>query len=153
MKTGSNSSDWNSGSGALEERLYRQLGIPIGVHPEVRRGWQAAQPDSIHVALNSLRRELHELEREAARIGRLPKDYPRHVDLVMRAISAVLPWYTRPIVQFSRRTVVTAETTVRLLEEVLKRQEAFSAEIASLKKAASPPANGFRIHEPSDPHR
>jgi len=54
--------------------------------------------------LRELRVELFELRKEAALIGAIPQHYPRHIVSIMKAISALLPWYTRPIVQFAQRT-------------------------------------------------
>ena len=139
------SSDWASGIGDLEARLYRQLEIPVeSLNASACGPGAGPRPDSISVALRELRRELFELHREAARIGKLPEHYPRHVVLVMKAISALLPWYTRPLAHFGHRAARTAEAIARLLDEVLRKQEALAMEVARLKKGGIG-SNGFHI--------
>jgi hypothetical protein len=64
-----------------------------------------------------LRRAIRELEEGAGRVGELPRDYPMHLSLVMRAIHALLPWYTRPLRQHAEHTVAV----VKAMEAILER--------------------------------
>jgi hypothetical protein len=53
----------------------------------------------------------------------------------MRAISALLPWYTRPIVQFSHMLSRTVQTTANILNELVRAQEQLDGEIHTLRSA------------------
>lgn len=69
-----------------------------------------------------LRRAMRELEEGVARVGELPRDYPMHLNLLMRAIHALLPWYTRPLRQHAEHTVAVAKAIEAILEELEARQ-------------------------------
>ena len=124
----------------LEARLYQHLNIPVPFRAHHTPGSAAdAPPDDIGKAARRLKHELFELQQEAGRIGKIPLRYPRHIVLVMKAISALLPWYTRPIVDFSQRTSRTAEAMATLLGELLREQELLARQLAEIRNAASPP--------------
>ncbi|SRR5579883_3482666 len=119
------------GGDDLEARLHVYLGIPMGDRePEDGSGEFTRQWASL---IYDLRAELVALRSESERIGRIPPDYPRHVNWVMRAISVLLPWYTRPLVNFGRRAVSTAELTLELLDAVRQHQDALAEEIRQLR--------------------
>ena len=125
----------------LEARLYDYLGIPLPPPGSAPVQTPAGPlPARMTAVLRELRREVFELQQESARIGKLPDRYPRHIVLIMKTISALLPWYTRPIAHFSQRAARTADAIARLLDEMLRNQEALAADIAALKQAASMPA-------------
>jgi len=94
--------DWRVEAGELEAGLYRQLGVPPEFLNKVNLASAEATPDSIASAIRDLKREIFELHREASRIGMVPAHYPRHVEIVMKTISALLPWYTRPLTNFGQ---------------------------------------------------
>jgi len=128
----------------LEARLYQHLNIPVAFRAPHTPG-QAADvppPDGIGTAVRRLKHELFELQQDAGRIGEIPLRYPRHIVLIMRAISALLPWYTRPIADFSQRTSRTAEAISSLLNELLSAQESLARELAEIKNTAAPGVNG-----------
>lgn len=113
----------------LEARLYGYLKIPIAdllpAQPDSRPA-AAGRADLVSLsvrqrkALERLRQAVWELRQDAARIGRIPPGYPRHIDLVMRVISALLPWYTRNLVQFGQRTSQAFQVMAEVLEEVIR---------------------------------
>jgi len=72
----------------------------------------------------------------------MPAGYPRHVTLVMRLISAALPWYTRPLVEFGQKSSQTLREVSQVLEELARHQESLAAEVAGMKEAISPVAGG-----------
>ena len=131
----------------LESRLYSYLAIPV---PE--RSNQAgraapatvgpAQRDPHDFGLARLRFLVRELEQGASRIGRMPAGYPRHVTLIMRLISAALPWYTRPLVELGQKSSQTLREVSQVLEELARHQESLAAEVAGMKEAISPDAGG-----------
>ena len=115
----------------MEFKLHAFLGIPFSP-----RGGESAVPrlpgDLSDLVLD-VKSELAALRRESDRIGKIPENYPRHITWLMRLISALLPWYTRPLVNFSRRTSATAELMSDLLDAVLHRQNALDEEIRALR--------------------
>lgn len=136
--------DSEFGLADLEARLYRHLNIPVPVRTpqSLKTAADALPADGIGRAARRLKRELFELQQEAGRIGKIPVHYPRHIVLIMRAISALLPWYTRPIAEFSHRTSRTAEAISSLLDELLSEQELLARELAEIRNTAAPAVNG-----------
>lgn len=102
----------------LERRLLEELGIPIPLSTSAPTEFGSAKRDTIL----RLRRLVAQLERDASRIGATPQGYPKHVTLVIRVIGALLPWYTRSLVQFGNTTVHTARATLDVLDELLACQ-------------------------------
>jgi hypothetical protein len=128
----------------LEARLYRHLHVPVPSRAPHAPGPAAGAPppDGVGKAVRRLKHELFELQQEAGRIGKIPFHYPRHIVLIMRAISALLPWYTRPIADFSQRTSRTAEAISGLLDELLSEQELLARELAEIRNTAAAGVNG-----------
>jgi hypothetical protein len=120
----------------IEAKLHAHLGIPSPAGP----GSTEETSRDLSDLMLDLQAEVAALHREAGRIGAIPENYPRRVTWVMRVISALLPWYTRPLVNFSRSAVSSLETTAHVLEQVMIRQEALAEEIRNLK---SPRADSF----------
>ena len=58
---------------------------------------------------------LAEVRRLAGQIGRIPENYPLHVVFVIRVISALLPWYTRPLTQFGQKVTESLDAIVDCL--------------------------------------
>lgn len=113
----------SNGISELESRLYQHLKIPLGGSgPQSNDSERlpvpppAAGPEGVE----RIRRALWDLRQDAARLGTIPAGYPRHIDLIMKVISALLPWYTRSLVQFGQRTVETLETMADAIEPVLR---------------------------------
>jgi hypothetical protein len=121
---------------SIQRRLYCELQIPFPSEPtpgEItasRKGppFVSASPALIE-KLNRLRSEVKEVGMQASRIGVMPPNYPLYATLVMRLVSALLPWYTRPIREFGERAARTACQTLDILEEIVSQQRRFSAEM------------------------
>ncbi len=107
----------------LEIKLLEYLRVPLAglTQPE-----PASEPrpgaDGVVGRAERLRQAVWELRQDAAAIGTIPSGYPRHIEFVMRAISALLPWYTRNLVRFGQRTAETVELIAETVEEALRRQ-------------------------------
>jgi hypothetical protein len=101
----------------LEQRILVLLGHPAGALDAE----QPAASGSSNPLLRQLYAEIAELEAAAARIGTLPENYPLHVQVVMKTLAALLPWYTRPLVQFSRQATVTLKAVAEILRESADR--------------------------------
>jgi hypothetical protein len=97
----------------LEQRILVFLGHPTGVPSQP----ESALPRPLNPLLRQLYAEIAVLEADAGRIGRLPEHYPLHVRVVMKTLAALLPWYTRPLVQFSRQATVTLKAVAEILRE------------------------------------
>ena len=92
----------------VERAVRTQLGLP---EPK----WLAERAERSTHDLEGLYRLLYDLRHESEQVGKIPVGYPRHVDIVMRVLHALLPWYTRPLERFS---AVSARTTSELTEQV-----------------------------------
>ena len=124
---------------ALELKLYQYLGIPVEHCSNSINEVVPNIESATIVAIRELRRELFELRTEASHIGSIPRSYPAHVVLVMKIISAILPWYTRPLVHFAQRAARTAELTAQLVEKSFERHELLAREVAEFKKQIEGP--------------
>lgn len=122
----------------LELRLYRYLGIPV-IQPDPQRQQVDRRFDFAAVnTIRELRRELFELRREASQIGRIPLEYPAHIVVVMKFISALIPWYTRPLVNFARRASRISDITAQLLDEVVKSHESLLRQVEEIASRDAP---------------
>lgn len=71
--------------------------------------------------LARLRASLSSLERAGATIGAIPQGYPLWATLIIRAVSALLPWYTRSLHAYSRASTEAIAATLALLEDADRR--------------------------------
>jgi hypothetical protein len=102
-------------AGEILSEVRGHLGIPDAGSA----GGTAARPavsgdENWHL----LRRAIRDLEQSATRVGELPRGYPMHLNLLMRMIHALLPWYTRPIRQHAEHTVAVAKAMAAILERL-----------------------------------
>jgi hypothetical protein len=100
----------------IERSLRSQLGLP-----EPRpNGARVERPTH---DLEGLYRLLIDLRHEAELVGKIPVGYPRYVDIVMRVIHALLPWYTRPIERFSGIASRTVSELTEQVAQLIREQE------------------------------
>ncbi|MBL8296273.1 MAG: hypothetical protein JNN08_30800 [Bryobacterales bacterium] len=100
----------------IERSLRSQLGLP-----EPRpSGARVERPTH---DLEGLYRLLIDLRHEAELVGKIPVGYPRYVDVVMRVIHALLPWYTRPIERFSGIASRTVSELTEQVAQLIREQE------------------------------
>lgn len=86
----------------------------------------AASPKSSvanNEAWHGLRKAIRDLERSAEEVGKLPANYPMHLNAVMRVLHALLPWYTRPMQQHAAHTVAVARAIEAVLEDMETRAQ------------------------------
>lgn len=103
----------------LLEQIRHQLHIPQAgdaVAPS------AQSPRASGEAWHRLRAAIRELEESAGQVGVLPENYPKHLKPVMRAIHALLPWYTRPLQRHAANTVAVARAMEAALEALETRE-------------------------------
>jgi len=99
----------------LELRLCRYLDLPVTGQRE-QRSVPAGKAGLVDLA--PLWQAVRDLELASAQIGKVPGGYPRHLDIVMRLISALLPWYTRPLAEFGRQTAKAVRQMAEILTEM-----------------------------------
>ena len=102
----------------LLEQIRHQLHIP---QAEDATAHAAPSPRTSREAWHDLRKAIRDLEQSAAGVGVLPANYPMHLRPVMRAIHALLPWYTRPLQQHAANTVAVARALEAVLESLESR--------------------------------
>jgi hypothetical protein len=73
----------------------------------------SAATDAAELAPAVLRRRIAELRSMAECVGAMPVGYPFHARIIIRIISALLPWYTRSLREFD----VAVVDTIRLLAD------------------------------------
>jgi hypothetical protein len=108
----------------IEDSVRRALG-----HPSARRATQleAVPPRSAADALFSaellshLKASIHSLSAAASALGERPHGYPLWADLVIRAVAALLPWYTRSLKAYAHAVGGTAAATAALIEDAERR--------------------------------
>jgi hypothetical protein len=109
----------------LEGKIRHALGLPEWPSESARPA-VAPETDSSGT-LRQLRQELAALQRAAAAIGQVPQGYPRHLDLIMRAISALLPWYTRPLREWAENTSRVSQLMFNVVAELIGHLDHFEA--------------------------
>ena len=78
------------------------------------------------------------LKWEASQVGTIPLGYPLWVTLVIKAIHRLLPWYTRPLQNFSRVCADQAEEIGYQIGVLAKTQAELRARLEQLE-AQHPP--------------
>jgi hypothetical protein len=96
----------------LEARLRAALGL---AGPP---GQSGARSDGFADLVTGLRIQLRRLRSHAEAVGRVPEGYPLHVTFVIRSIAALLPWYTRPLRNFSLTAVDACDSMAAILEHI-----------------------------------
>src|SRR5437879_332944 len=86
-------------------RIRVHLGQPLGIADPVRT--QLERNGRLDLARLAMLTQI--LRSEANQVGTVPKGYPVFIDFVMRGIHRLLPWYTRPLQNFSRVCAEQAE--------------------------------------------
>ena len=101
----------------LEAGIQRHLGFPD----------PGGKPAPIAIisrqSLLAMRAKLRSLRYHSEQIGKLPVGYPMPIHVIMKFISAFLPWYTRPLREFGEHTTQTLEAMALALEEIVKQDE------------------------------
>lgn len=80
-----------------------------------------------------LDRAVRSLRESADAVGVKPVGYPLPVDLVMRAVQALLPWYTRPLRRHAEDTVAASIAVQALMERIVSRQDAIEERLSRVE--------------------
>jgi hypothetical protein len=73
------------------------------------------------------------LRRETQNVGCVPQGYPGPLNLVMRTIHRLLPWYTRPIRAHAECSVAVAEVSLQLLNTIVLAQQQIAVRLEQLE--------------------
>lgn len=134
----------------IEVHLRRALGLPpIAPFEGGSASVARSKAFTTHPDFDRLRQALVELRHRTAAVGSLPQGYPRYVDIVIRGISALLPWYTRTI----RHQAESAEHVSFALFDAItlvgQRVDELAAQTNALQERNS--QSSFRTNENSRP--
>lgn len=109
---------------SIEQALGRALGHPRRTLSPVRQSG-AAEPSPERLLsgplLAQLKASIERLSAAGGRLGATPEGYPLWVSLIIRGVSALLPWYTRSLHAYAKEVSAVAELTVALLEDAERR--------------------------------
>lgn len=108
----------------IEESLRRALGHPAGRRSaKIEAVLERPAADGLFSAdlLSELRVTIEALSAAASALGERPQGYPLWADLVIRAVSALLPWYTRSLKAYARAAAGTAAAIAALIEDAERR--------------------------------
>lgn len=73
------------------------------------------------------------LRRETQNVGCVPQGYPGPLNLVMKTIHRLLPWYTRPIRAHAECSAAVAEVSLQLLSTIVQAQQQIAARLEQLE--------------------
>ncbi|MGI8990455.1 MAG: hypothetical protein ACR2I2_12870 [Bryobacteraceae bacterium] len=109
----------------LEARLRAHLGQP---------GWP--EPPQLKSAdWSTLAQLVADIHREADLIGAVPEKYPRHVELVIRFVHALLPWYTRPLRAFGGDCASAFDELLKHVAGIARNQNKILARLDRLERS------------------
>ena len=109
---------------SIESALRCALGHPQrGVCKDLRLEREDSSPEEMfsNALLTRLRASLSGLSTAGAALGAIPEGYPRWVTLIIRCVSALLPWYTRSLHAYAGAVAETATVTAAVLEDAERR--------------------------------
>ena len=115
-------------------RLY--LGQPISVPEPLLRTPLAQRVSRLDLTRLSMLTEA--LSWEARQVGVIPQGYPLRVDFVMKVIHRLLPWYTRPLQNFSRRSAELGEELGHQISVIAQTQSELLRRLDQLEGNKTP---------------
>ncbi len=117
----------------LEARLRAHLGQPGWTNPPPDARSQDAPPESV-ADWSSLARIVGDVHREADLIGAVPENYPRHVELVIRFVHSLLPWYTRPLRAFGGDCASALDELLKHVSTIARNQNKILARLDRVER-------------------
>ncbi|MDQ6663008.1 MAG: hypothetical protein M3Z23_01280 [Acidobacteriota bacterium] len=109
----------------LEARLRAHLGQP---------GWPESPQDKV-ADWSKLARLVDDIQREADLLGTIPEKYPRHVELIIRFVHALLPWYTRPLRAFGGDCASALNELLKHVSEIARNQNKILARLDRVERS------------------
>jgi hypothetical protein len=119
----------------LERALTRRLGHPVPAEaPPPSRPDRGTPPRPAGLfdpsQLAALRQALESLRSAGETIGAIPPGYPWWATTVIRAVAALLPWYTRPLRRHAALSTEILGGALALLSEAESRARALPTGVA-----------------------
>jgi hypothetical protein len=107
----------------IESVLRRALGHPQCAPSRQQPKDDGPSPEQLFSSplMARLRVSLDALSSAGTRLGAMPEGYPLWAALVIRGVSALLPWYTRSLHAYARAVAETATVTAAILEDAERR--------------------------------
>ena len=109
---------------AIEAGLRHALGHPPrGAGRKQRLEREESPRDALFSSalIEQLRASVGAMSAAGAALGAVPAGYPLWATLVIRSVSALLPWYTRSLRAFARAVSDTAVTAAAVIEDAERR--------------------------------
>ncbi len=109
---------------SIESALRSALSHPqrsVCKEPRREREDCATEEMFSNALLARLRASLLGLSTAGAALGAVPEGYPLWATLIIRGVSALLPWYTRSLHAYARAVSETATVTAAVLEDAERR--------------------------------
>jgi hypothetical protein len=122
----------------LEVRLLKHLGMPRSAD---LRPAGLPRLEDLNKQVRRVRSDLQAAAEHARSVGQIPPDYPAHVDSVMRVIARLLPWYTRPLRNFSEASAQALTSIGECIVMLADRQNILAAEVKRLSERATEPCD------------
>jgi hypothetical protein len=108
----------------IEDSVRRALGHPSGRRAALLEAVPSRPTANALFSselLSHLKASIHSLSAAASALGERPQGYPLWADLVIRAVAALLPWYTRSLKAYACAVGDTASATAALIEDAERR--------------------------------
>ena len=116
------------------DELIRQLKNELAI-PDVSEPSDSTAAFRDSADWRELERCVRELRSAADAVGVKPVGYPLPVDLTMRIVGALLPWYTRPLRAQAESCVALAAAVETVLGRMAHRQEDLEQRLRRLEEA------------------
>ncbi len=127
----------------LHDELTASLGLSTASGPTPPRGAALRKAADDPADLQHMRQQLAAIQSQtvhlhqlAEQIGKLPANYPWHINLIMRVISALLPWYTRPLRDFGKSCADHAEAVAGSLAAIAHRVDCLETTAKRIRTGA-----------------
>ena len=108
------------------------LNLPAPQGQEQQVGEDTAA--SPNLLLAELTVGVRELRRRASRVGLVPEGYPLPLDIIMKAIHRLLPWYTRSIQAHAQQAADCVEKTLLYMQAIAQSQERIAERLDRLER-------------------
>ncbi len=121
------------------------LNLPAPQGQEQQVGGDSAAAPNLFLA--ELTVDVRELRRRANRVGLVPEGYPLLLDIIMKTIHRLLPWYTRSIQAHAQQAADTVEKMLLYLQAIAQSQERIAERLDRLERETR------RLAEAGAPHQ
>ena len=89
---------------------------------------------TLRLLLAKLAANVRDIQRGSAQVGVVPQGYPPALEIIMKTIHRLIPWYTRPIQGHAQCSAAAANTGLLCLQEIAKAQERIAERLDRLER-------------------